>query len=298
MKLHTQQNKGLCSLEIGPEEIAIAYTPNPTDPEITICNFHPYQNGDQFNPDQLEENLTKIVSQYNLNKTQCNWVLHPDFYRLTLINTPNVPQAEYKKAVRWQIKDIVSYPLEDVAVDIFYPDEPEKSLKKIYVTAAQSSFLQKIANIIQDCGLLPIAIDIREFAIRNLIAKIAQPNESIGFLSVIKENCFMVLVKQHNIQFVRHIPVSIKNGIYDELIIEIKRSFEYCQTELDQEIPNKFLMSPENLDKDMIQNIAKLLDKELATLTLKEAVNFKTSINQQIESKCWVAVGGTLRNAR
>jgi len=294
-------NKGLCSIEIGPEGIAIAYTPNQTSPEITICDFQPYQNNSQFSPDKLEEYLVKIVSLYNLRKTPCNLVLHPDYYRLTLINTPNVPMAEYKQALRWQIKDIISYPLEDVAVDIFYPDEPEKSLKKIYVIAAQKSFLQNITDIIQKCDLLPIAIDIREFAIRNLIAKMAKQNESIGVLNIIKENCLMVLVKQYNIHFVRYMPINmanIKSGNYNELITEIQRSFNYCQTELNQEIPSKFLMSSkENLDHDIVQNIAQLLNKELAIFTLKEIVNFKTQVNQQMETNCWIAVGGALRNS-
>ncbi|MDR1057904.1 MAG: hypothetical protein LBL17_05120 [Coxiellaceae bacterium] len=319
MKLIRTSKKGLCSIEIGPDGIAIAYSPQPANREITICDFQAYQNGNQFTPDLLKECLTKFVVQYNLKNTQCNWVLHPDFYRLTLIDTPNVPQAEYKQAARWQIKDIISYPIEDATIDILYPDELIKPLKKIYVIAAQQSFLQKIVDVIQSCNLLPIAIDIREFAIRNLITKIVNQNETSGFLSFIKENCLMILIKQSHIQFIRYMPINpsnIKNGNYSDLITEIHRSFSYCQTELsqeastkeqsldncktelNQELPNKFWMPPqENLDANIMHDIATHLNKELVTFTLKEVVNLKITINQQLESNCWVAVGGALRHA-
>ena len=300
MKLPTQ-SKGLCSIEISSNGIAVAYAPNSANSEITVCEFQPYQNGSQPNNNQFKENLEKIVSRHNLEKTQCNWVLHPDYYRLTLINIPNVPQSEYKKAVRWQIKDIIDYPLEDVAVDIFYPDEIEKALKKVYVIAAKASFLRDIVNIIQDCGLYPMAVDIREFAIRNLIANLATQNETIGLLDIVDENCLLVLVKQNSIKFVRRIPVglkNIKNNDYNELIAELQRSFNYCQTELKQETPVKLFASPKvdaDINKNMAQSIEKSLNKAVSILDLQKIITFKTAITQQIESSCWAAVGGVLR---
>lgn len=291
--------KGLCSIEIRLDGIAFAYTPNPINPEVSICEFEPCQNINQSNKDQIKECLAKIVDKHNLTKTACNWVLHPDYYRLTLLNTPNLPPSEHKNAVRWQIKEVINYPLEDVAVDIFYPEEIGKNPNKIFVITAQHSFLQDIVNIIQECGLLPIAIDIREFAVRNLIADIAKQDEAIGFLSITNDNCLMVFVKQHRIQFVRHIPINLKSiqANHSILITELQRSFNYCQSELKQEIPIRFLISPDtDLSQEITQDIAKNLNKEISKFSLQKTVNFKLPITQQIESSCWVAVGGALRN--
>lgn len=300
MESLTNSSQGLCSIEIGPDGIAFAYTPNSSNREISAYGFYPYQFGNQPDVVRVRKQLLQIVTQHNLNKAQCSWVLHPNYYHLTLIGAPNVPQSEYKKAIRWQIKDIVSHPLEDTTVDIFYPDEPEKALKKIYVIAAQSSFLQKIAQTIQDCGMHPAAIDIREFAIRNLITGFAKQNEIVGSLNIVGENCLMVSVKQPNIQFVRRFPINLqnlKNGNYNDLLTEIQRSFNYCQTELKQETPARFLIPPNaGFDINITQNIAKNLNKEVTIFNLQEIVSFKTPIDQQTESRCWVAIGGALRN--
>ncbi len=293
---------GLCSIELGPEGIAFANAPNPNNLEISACGFYPYQFGSSPDVSKLRDQLLQVVSQNGLKKTKCVWILHPSYYRLTLIGTPNVPQAEYKKAIRWQIKDIINYSLEDTAVDIFYPDEPERSLKKIYVIAAQSSFLKNIANTIQDCGLYLEAIDTREFAIRNLITDLSKPGETTGLLNIIDESCLMMSVKQSNVQFVRRFPVNannIKAGNYSDLMSEIQRSFNYCQTELKQEIPTKFVIPPDAiLDKNVAQEIAKNLNKEVNILNLQEVVRYKKPLDQQMEPRCWIAIGGVLRNAR
>lgn len=294
MEASLTQKKGLCSIEIGPNGIAVAYTTDTAKPEITICEFRPYQNQNntQLDYEQLKDCLIKIVADHDLKKSNCNWVLHPDYYRLTLINTPNVPLAEYKKAVRWQIKDIINYPIEDATIDIFYPDEMERTLKKIYVIAAQNSFLQRIVNIIQDCELYPIAVDIREFAIRNLATNLSTQNkETSCLLNITKESCLVVLIKQQNIQFVRRIPVG------SDLATELQRSFNYCQTELNQELPTKFFMLPSaDFEQNTVQNIAKNLEKEILIFDLQKTAHFQTPIDQRIESDCWAAVGGALRN--
>ena len=166
--------------------------------------------------------------------------------------------------------------------------------------AAQNSLLQSVTNLIQQVDLYPVAIDILEFAIRNLIMHLTNSSETIGMLNVTDESCLMVLVKQQNITFVRRIPVGIKNlknDDYSNLIAELQRSFNYCQTELKQEIPSKLLLPPQAaLDKNIALNIAKILNQEIAFFSLAEVVKFKTPITQELEAKCWAAVGGALRD--
>lgn len=299
MESLTTLDKGLCSIEIGPEGLAIAYTPTLASREISVCEFIPYQIGHQLDSAKIQKYLVDFIAEHGLKKTPCNWVLHPNNYRLTLVDAPNVPQSEYKQAIRWQIKDIVSYSLEDMAIDIFYPDEPERSLKKLYVIAAQHAYLQTTATLIQESGLIPIAIDIQEFAIRNLLANTPHQEESLGFLNITSDSCLMVLTKQNNIQFVRKIPTNhndLKTGNHDDLLSEIRRSFNYCQIELKQTIPNKFFIhAQENLESNTIQKMAQSLDKNIDRFNLNSIVDFKIPINNLTESRCWTVIGGVLR---
>jgi len=296
-------NKGLLAIEVRPNGVAVAYNPGTSPSKITICEFHPYQSEIQPGDSDLSElktHLSKIVTTHNLRKSYCTLILHPDYYHLTLIDTPEVPEAEHKEAVRWQMKDIVEYPLEDVAIDIFHPGGKEGNLKKTYVIATQNSSLQKIINIIQNCELLPAAVDIREFAMRNLASKLAKAEETIGFLDVFNDKCIMVTIQQNNIQFVRHIPTglnSIKNGDYSQLTTEIKRSFNYCETECGLPLPTEIFMPPmADTDNEIPVNIEKNINKKTSVIRLQDIVELEASADQQIEFNCWVAIGGALRN--
>lgn len=287
------QNKDLCALEISAEGVAVACLSN-IRREITTCSFYPCQN-----ENQLKECIMDMVLQKNLKKTNCYWILHPSQYHLTLINTPNVPPFEYKNASRWQIKDIINYPLEDASVDVFAPDELEKRPKKIYIVAAQNSFLQNTADILQDCFLHPTVIDIREFAIRNLLSSAAPENEPVGLLDFSADSCLLVTVQQKRIRFVRRTPFGsqkLKSGTHNELATELRRSLNYCATELKQKVPTKFFVSPaSDIDINMMHDMAKNLEKEIAKLELQKVARFATPIALETEMRCWAAVGGVLR---
>ncbi len=282
-----------CSIEISADGVALACLANSA--KITTCAFYPCQRNDE----QLRQCLIDAVLRNNLEKAACSWVLHPSQYHLTLVDTPSVPQFEYKDAVRWQVKDVVNYPLEDVTVDVFYSDEFEKRLRKIYVVVAQSSFLQNIVNIIQECDLQPTSIDVREFAIRNLVTNLALANEPIGFFDITDDGCLLVIVQVDCIRFVRHIPAGFKKSETDncdELTAEIRRSFDYCTDELKQTIPAKFFMAPSSNNVDNIkQNLAEKLGKEIAVLDLQKIVSFANPIDLETQARCWVAIGGALR---
>jgi hypothetical protein len=60
-------------------------------------------------------------------------------YQLLLVESPDVLAAELKAAVRWRLKDIIDFPLEDAVVDVFGIPEPVRrtGAKMMYAIAAK-----------------------------------------------------------------------------------------------------------------------------------------------------------------
>ncbi len=297
-------NNKQCSIEIRPDGLSLAVSSNLESLEISSAEFFPYQNSTGRNFEQLKQYLYRAVLAGDLKGAACNWVLHPSYYRLTLINTPNVPRSEYKKAARWQIKDIIDYPLDDVAIDVFYQELSGSVPKKIYMVASQSSRLEEVATIIQECGLHLTAIDIREFALRNLLmieTKTPGSDDVFGILDVSDNSCVISLIKDRNIYFVRRFPiVSSKLGSedYDDLILELKRSFEYCKGELKLEVANNLsVVSNKVLGMGLIKNINDGLGLQASYFHLSSqgAINFKVACAKEHEHRLHAAIGGVLR---
>lgn len=288
-------SKGMISIEISPEGIAIAYLTPAPNTALKVCEFHITQNYSQ-----VRTVLGAAVIKNSLAQNDCTLVLHPDHYKLLFINSPNVPETEFRNAARWQIKDMINYSLDDLAIDIFYPRDSQTKLKKIYVIAAQKSLLQKITGIVSECQLTPVVIDIREFALRNIITKIKNAPEVCGALDIADDSCLMLIVQNGHVQFVRRIPIGIRTiketNSAANLIAEIQRSLHYCEVELRQKAPEKYFLTPSNiLETTFFEAISKELAKELQLIDLNGIISAVQPLSPEIQARCWPTIGAVLR---
>ncbi len=305
MRLFSIPKSGLCSIEIGPQGLAVAHCINPEKHEFRFCEFHPFQSPRTASIDgeQLRNILAQIISTHDLKHLPCNLVLHPDLYKIVMLATPNVAKTEYKKAIRWQLRDVIDYPLEDVAIDIFYATAGNVPPKKIYVIAVQRSWLRDIAFTIQSCELQLIAIDIRQFALRNLIysdLNHQDNNKSVGILDLNNQNCVITIVNNHKLSLVRKFPTNgtqLQIGNHDELSEELQRSFDYCEAELEIMVPNKLLAIPHKiLNSDLVKKLENSLNKIIEFINLDDFLKTSLPLNHGTDYQYHGAIGGALRN--
>lgn len=290
-----KDSKGLVAIEISPEGIAIAHAETKDSKQLKICEFHTTQNYSQ-----VHEVLATAVAKNTLAQNNCAIILHPDHYKLFFINTPQVPDAEIRNAVRWQIKDMINYSLDDLAVDVFSPEDNSGLSKKTYVITAQKSLLQKMTKIVTDCQLTPITIDVREFGIRNIIAANPTSPEISGFLDFSLDNCLMVTVQKGFVRFVRRIPVGIRTikeaNSVTALTSEIQRSLHYCEVELKQKLPDMFFLPPNrDIDTGIIENLAKDLGKNVEQIDITKIITPTQQLNYEIQIRCWPIIGELMR---
>jgi len=250
---------------------------------------------------ELSNHITKIVTNNNFQNSDCNIVLHPDYYHLLLVDKPQVPENEYKLALRWQIKGMVNIPTEDLAIDFFKPPTNIAQYnKKLYVIASKLSFLKDIVTIIQQASLNPIVIDIHEFAIRNLLFFIEQTNNSIACLHFLDNNSIFSIFENNEIYLSRNIPYGINNITTEEvtqnIITQIKNTLDYYMHQLNQSLPNKIVI-PCTASNDPI-NIEKLkteLGINIEYLRINTLTIFKQIPIEQIQNTSYIALGEELR---
>lgn len=294
----TAKDKEFCAFELHEEGLSFAHVSFETHdkPELKSCGFRHFDS-----LSQLESTLANIILEYNLKGLNCNFVLNPKYYRLLLVTTPSVSPDEYRSAVRWQIKEMIDYPIEDVVIDIFAPTGlKESESKKLYVIVAQSSFLQNIVNILERNQINTVAIDIHEFAIRNLITKIIPTEEPIVFLQIGNNESLLLIIEKEMVYFVRRIPIGFNNlqtnSNTADFPLEIQRSLDYYHSELRQTVPTKIILGPTPVDKMPILDItATTLAKDVQKLDVNKIVKYFEPLTPQLQERCYVAIGGALR---
>ena len=91
------------------------------------------------------QGLQKLGQAMHLGQYQCAALLKPGDYQLLLVEAPNVPKDELKSAIRWRIKDMIDYHIDDATVDVLdIPPEDGAGGRNhlMYAIAARNDLIQ------------------------------------------------------------------------------------------------------------------------------------------------------------
>jgi MSHA biogenesis protein MshI len=250
---------------------------------------------------ELPDLLTNIVSKNSFQNFDCNIVLHPDYYNLLLVDKPQVPEDEYKQALRWQIKGMVNIPVEDLAIDFFNPSASiNEHSKKLYVIASKMSFLKTMVDAARKAFLNPVTIDIQEFALRNLLSYIGKNDETVACLHLLEKKSIFFIFNKNEIHLVRHIAYGVSKFMGDEMsydvVMEIKHTLDYYLHQLNKPPPEKvFIPSMNNYCITALGKLKTALGLEAKCLTVDELSIFNHVPPEQLNPSCYIALGGGLR---
>jgi len=287
--------EGIISIEISPIAVTFAYLNDPKarPAKCKICEFQKYDDVTLF-----PKYLTDFVIKNKLQNLDCNWILHPAYYRLLLIDAPKVSKNEYRAAIRWQIKNMIDIPVEDLSVEIFSPTGEIQQGEKLYVIAAQKSFLQENIDLLINNQLNPITIDIHELAIGNLLTQLITAEEEIMFLQLLEDSSIFMIIKNHCIHFARHIIHGINeldnHKTLDNFISEIKRCLDYYQRQLKQTIGDKLFLAPLSNADTIISTLATRLEVKIQDIDINSLISFPKRLTNDLQARCCATIGGAL----
>ncbi|MBN1684155.1 MAG: hypothetical protein JW855_01785 [Gammaproteobacteria bacterium] len=295
-------DKGLVGLNIASKQVNFAYI-STINSKLTIEAVDNCSYDDLIT---LKTCLSQFTSKYHLENSYCNWVLSPNDYRLLLVDKPKVPSYEYQSAVKWQVKDMVDFPIDDMVTNIFSPAIINKSYEeKLYVVVARQSFLEAYAQVIEQSSLHLVSIDITELSILNLLQQANYDTQAVIILDASNEESILMMTDHSgSLYFTRRVPYGLKalslSKNITKLTTEIGRSFDYCQNLLNQELPSKFIFSPVFLNHEKIVNrcIQAMNFPDTDTMNIKHFLNSSVELTLDLQSHCYTAIAGALREKR
>src|SRR5687768_6611414 len=68
--------------------------------------------------DDSPKDFERVTKELGVERYQCLSVLPSTDYQLLLVDAPNVPAPELKAAVRWKLKDMLDYHVDDATIDV------------------------------------------------------------------------------------------------------------------------------------------------------------------------------------
>jgi MSHA biogenesis protein MshI len=250
------KSKGLCTINFSEAGVALSYA---TSPSLGSVKLNHYEYLPCDDPRECTALLAKFVNRHQLQGTVCDVILSPEDYHLLLIDKPPVEENEIKKAAYYLTKDLLNFPIEEAAIDIFEIPVDKGKKPKIYVVISQLALLRTIAQQIKKVHLKLRYIQIAELALLNFFTVPEFSNdETIALLFSDHQNLHLLIVQNQAIRFTRLVgkakmcktigSESSENSeektadATDQLVDEIRKSFNYYQTDIANQPPARLLL--------------------------------------------------------
>jgi MSHA biogenesis protein MshI len=296
---------GLVGIQVNASGIAVSHVHREgnANPVLKACQFLPCSD-----PTQRNAVLTKAVSGLGLQNLPVNYVLTPPQYSILLVEQPKVPADEMKQALRWRIKDLVSFDVDTAAIDVVHlPDDAFRGrTMMVYAVAAARSVMDEVEDLFSGTGLHLQSIDVAELAMCNLLSGWEKGGHGIALMHLAKEQGVLNLIKNNTLYLTRNIKADVFRSIdnlsesreFNHLLLETQRSLDYYESQLGQPPAAHLLLTPlvEN-SRELQQALNSNLGLQVQQVFLSEVVDGAENLSAQQQLDCLLSIAGALRPA-
>lgn len=203
--------------------------------------------------------LTERVRSLGIARAHCNLVLDADQYQIFMMEAPRVPDEELRDAIRWKVKDLINFPLDQAVVDVLRlpADCGRQGQKLVYAVVSERAILEPAIAAIKQAGLTLSSIDISDTALRNLAGLQDFGPRGVALLMLEAGRGMLTLIKNDCVYLSRSFAINYRGGLLDELpeealLLELQRSFDYYERQLGQVPPATIRLLGENVTADKI----------------------------------------------
>lgn len=203
-------------------------------PVVDLVAFYP---SDILPPAEAVEKLAK---ELHAARYQCTTLLDAGEYQLLSVDAPAVPPDELKTAIRWRLKDMIDFHIDDATIDVL--DVPvDKSVAgrnhSMYAVAARNQLIQRRQGVFSEAKIPLTVIDIPEMAQRNLASLIEPEGRGLAFLSFDAKGGLLTVSYSGELYLSRRIELPLpqlqqsdaeqRNASFDRITLELQRSLDH-----------------------------------------------------------------------
>lgn len=201
-------------------------------PAVTYATFFPGT--------PSAESLDKAGREMHSASYRCTTVLAGGDYQFMSVELPNVPREELKSAMRWRLKDILDFPIDDATFDVLdIPLDPNAVVRpqqSVFAIAARNSVIAARQKMFNLAKVKLRAIDIPEMAQRNVSALLELEGRGVAMLSFGEDGGLLTVSWRGELYLSRRIDVTVaqildddhdrKHQSFDKITLELQRSLD------------------------------------------------------------------------
>ena len=267
-------------------------------PVLEHCGFYPLSPGQD-----ISANLRKVIGDQGLGKHACATLLDASDYQLMMVEAPEVPQAELKAAIRWRIRDLIDFHIDDAVLDVFdVPPSGARGVQEnLYVVVSKSSLVKERIELMENAGAALEIIDIPELALRNIAARLEQDANGQAMLYFGPNQGLITLTRDATLYLARSMDIGFQQlqdtpELLDRLALELQRSLDYYDRHFQQAPIASVTLCPLPQGVPRLANqLEELIGIRVQALQLEDIVETGSTLDDEQFSRCLLAIGTALR---
>ncbi len=257
--------------------------------------------------------IARLCRMHHLDQYACVSTLELGNYNLVLIEAPDVRPEELRAAIRWKVKDLIDFHIDDAVIDVFeVPNQKTAGRNKMmYAVVARTETVKDRINQLQRAGLNLNIIDIPELALRNVAALLPEDVGGVALVYIGEDSGLITITRQATLYLSRRIDTGMNElplkdlresdpavrRWVDGIVIEIQRSLDYYESHFSQPQVAAIVLSPMPREiPGMMDYLVGQLGVQTRMLDVNELIDAKEPVPLEIQSRCLLAIGAALRH--
>lgn len=239
------------------------------------------------------------------DRQAANLVLADDLYQLLLVEAPRVEPSELRAAIRWKIRNLIDFHIDDAVIDVFdipgQEDRP-RGQAMMYAVVAHARDIRSHIDTIDNSGLRLDIIDVTDMAMRNLAALLDEDFRGVACLCLEEDHGVITITRQGALFLSRRLEIGAgdiarpDSGVVDQVVLEVQRSLDYYHSHFSQPPLNALAILP-GFEGDQV--LVKRLDEELnlavSLYDIQQLLDCQVHPEAEHLSQQLLAIGGALR---
>ncbi|MEY3182523.1 MAG: hypothetical protein RLZ35_508 [Pseudomonadota bacterium] len=238
--------------------------------------------------------LQSFVEKHALETMACHAIIELQDYKVTLLDAPPVSDNELIPSVRWMLKDVINYPLDEACVDIFHVPlaRARDNAKLIYAVVTPLKVMIGIENIIKNSGLSLHSLGIPELALKNTLSFFKYVKHGSLLIYLHNNMGKLIIMDEKYIHMIRNI--DLRDNPSETLILEIQRYLDYSNTLFRQNLCLSFLLTPNPLNDDIAPKLKSTLETETTQIDFSSFFSNGSDIPIAYQTPLLIALGAAL----
>lgn len=212
---------------------SLAYSAQPM-PVLEFVSFYPKSNK------SWPEMLQRLAKESPVRNYQCSLLLAPDEYQLFSLEALNVPHEELKSAMRWRLKDMLDYHIDDATIDVLdAPGDKNAGGRShaMFAVAAKNKLIAERQGLFLDADLALAIIDIPDMAQRNISALLETEGRGLAMLSFDDSGGLLTVTFGGELYLSRRLDIKLallrsddadkKTALFERITLELQRSLDH-----------------------------------------------------------------------